>query len=88
MGNGSSWTSCWGIDTAPQRRPTTCQQTVDYGSLAVSVKAAVEKDPVDLIETLAQRIADVCLLEAVLNGCASRSTSRTHPSTRRSRTSR
>jgi dihydroneopterin aldolase len=25
------------------------------------VVAAVEKDPVDLIETLAQRIADVCL---------------------------
>jgi dihydroneopterin aldolase len=28
-----------------------------------SAKAAVEKDPVDLIETLAQRIADVCLLD-------------------------
>ena len=27
------------------------------------VKAAVESDPVDLIETLAQRIADVCLLD-------------------------
>ena len=27
------------------------------------MKAAVEKDPVDLIETLAQRIADVCLLD-------------------------
>jgi dihydroneopterin aldolase len=25
------------------------------------VKTAVENDPVDLIETLAQRIADVCL---------------------------
>ena len=29
-----------------------------------AVKAAVETDPVDLIETLAQRIADVCLLDA------------------------
>jgi len=29
----------------------------------LSVKAAVEKDPVDLIETLAHRIADVCLLD-------------------------
>ena len=28
-----------------------------------TVKAAVESDPVDLIETLAQRIADVCLLD-------------------------
>ena len=38
--------------------------TVDYGSLVTSVKAAVETEPVDLIETLAQRIADVCLLDA------------------------
>jgi 7,8-dihydroneopterin aldolase/epimerase/oxygenase len=36
---------------------------IDYGSLVASVKAAVEKDPVDLIETLAERIADVCLLD-------------------------
>ncbi len=28
------------------------------------MKAAVESDPVDLIETLAQRIADVCLLDS------------------------
>ena len=37
--------------------------TVDYGSLVTRVKAAVESDPVDLIETLAQRIADICLLD-------------------------
>lgn len=35
--------------------------TVDYGSLVASVKECVERDPVDLIETLAQRIADTCL---------------------------
>lgn len=35
--------------------------TVDYGSLVTSVKECVERDPVDLIETLAQRIADTCL---------------------------
>ncbi len=28
------------------------------------VRSAVENDPVDLIETLAQRIADVCLRDA------------------------
>ena len=38
-------------------------ETVDYGSLALAVKAAVETDPVDLIETLAHRIAEVCLLD-------------------------
>ena len=51
-----------GIDTAPAAASDDLQDTVDYGSLVTSVKAAVEKDPVDLIETLAQRIAGVCLL--------------------------
>lgn len=36
-------------------------RTVDYGGLVEEVVAAAQKDPVDLIETLAQRIADVCL---------------------------
>lgn len=35
--------------------------TVHYGELAEAVVAAVEGEPVDLIETLAQRIADVAL---------------------------
>ena len=52
-----------GIDTAPAAASDDLQDTVDYGSLVTSVKAAVEKDPVDLIETLAQRIAGVCLLD-------------------------
>jgi len=43
-----------GIDTAP---------AAASDDLRESVKAAVENDPVDLIETLAQRIADVCLLD-------------------------
>jgi dihydroneopterin aldolase len=34
---------------------------VDYGTLVDQVRSAVANDPVDLIETLAQRIADVCL---------------------------
>jgi 7,8-dihydroneopterin aldolase/epimerase/oxygenase len=36
-------------------------QTVHYGVLAEEVVAAVEQDPVDLIETLAERIARVVL---------------------------
>ena len=39
------------------------QDTVDYGTLVAAVKQAIETDPVDLIETLAQRIADVCLAD-------------------------
>lgn len=36
-------------------------QTVHYGELAEAVVAAVERDPVDLIETVAERIAAVAL---------------------------
>ena len=52
-----------GIDTRLAAQSDDLHDTVDYGSLVTSAKAAVEKDPVDLIETLAQRIADVCLLD-------------------------
>ena len=51
-----------GLDTRPAAATDDLRDTVDYGSLVAAVKAAVERDPVDLIETLAQRIADVCLL--------------------------
>ena len=53
-----------GLDTAPAARSDDLQDTVDYGSLVAAVAQAVESDPVDLIETLAQRIAGVCLLDA------------------------
>ena len=52
-----------GLDTRPAAASDDLHHTVDYGSLVASVKAAVENDPVDLIESLAQRIADVCLLD-------------------------
>ena len=50
-----------GLDTAAAAASDDLTATVNYGTLATDVKAAVERDPVDLIETLAQRIADVCL---------------------------
>lgn len=53
-----------GLDTRPAAASDDLHDTVDYGSLVASVKAAVESDPVDLIEVVAQRIADVCLLDA------------------------
>ena len=52
-----------GMDTRPAARSDDLQETVDYGTLVAAVKKAVETDPVDLIETLAQRIADVCLTD-------------------------
>lgn len=36
-------------------------ETIHYGELAGKVVAAVESDPVDLIETVAERVADVVL---------------------------
>jgi dihydroneopterin aldolase len=51
-----------GVDSRAAAASDDLQDTVDYGSLVASVKATVESDPVDLIETLAQRIVDVCFL--------------------------
>jgi dihydroneopterin aldolase len=53
-----------GLDTRPAARSDDLQDTVDYGSLVAAVKKAIENDPVDLIETLAERIADVCLTDS------------------------
>ena len=50
-----------GIDTRPAAASDDLEDTVNYGTLVMDVKAAVERDPVDLIETVAQRIADTCL---------------------------
>ncbi|KRF01294.1 MULTISPECIES: dihydroneopterin aldolase [Nocardioides] len=52
-----------GIDTRPAAASDDLQDTVNYGTLVDRVRAAVESDPVDLIETVAQRIADICLTD-------------------------
>jgi dihydroneopterin aldolase len=39
-------------------------QTIDYGALADRLAAVVAGEPVDLLETLASRLADVCLCDA------------------------
>ena len=53
-----------GMDTRPAAQSDDLQDTVDYGTLVEEVRSAVANDPVDLIETLAQRIAGVCLSRA------------------------
>jgi dihydroneopterin aldolase len=53
-----------GLDITPAASSDDLRDTVDYGSLVAAVKAAVERDPVDLIETLAARIADICVSDA------------------------
>ena len=51
------------LDTAPAARDDDLRRTVDYGSLVAQVRTAVEQEPVDLIETLAQRIATIALAD-------------------------
>ena len=58
-----------GLDAAPAAASDDLADTVDYGSLALAVKEAVERDPVDLIETLAERIAGVCLTDDRVDWC-------------------
>lgn len=53
-----------GLDTAAAARSDDLHDTVDYGTLVEEVRQAVATEPVDLIETLAQRIADTCLRHA------------------------
>jgi dihydroneopterin aldolase len=52
-----------GLDTRPAAASDALEDTVDYAGLVSSVVAAVENDPVDLIETLAERIAALCLVD-------------------------
>jgi 7,8-dihydroneopterin aldolase/epimerase/oxygenase len=49
------------LDARPASGSDDLAATVHYGVLAEQVVAAIEQDPVDLIETLAERIAAVVL---------------------------
>ncbi|MBA9001505.1 dihydroneopterin aldolase [Thermomonospora cellulosilytica] len=50
-----------GLDTRPAAETDDLSRTVDYGALADRLVAVVRGEPVDLIETLAERLAQVCL---------------------------
>ncbi len=52
------------LDTRPAAAGDALGDTVDYGRLAVAVADIVRGDPVDLIETLAARVAAACLEDA------------------------
>lgn len=52
-----------GVDTRAAARDDDLSATADYGVIAEKIVAMIEGDPVNLIETLAQRIADVCLAD-------------------------
>jgi len=49
------------LDLRPAAAGDALERTVHYGELAERVVAAVQRDPVDLIETVAERVAGVAL---------------------------
>lgn len=51
-----------GLDLEPAAVTGDLAQTVDYGMLAEGVHAIITGEPVDLIETLALRIVNTCLV--------------------------
>jgi dihydroneopterin aldolase len=51
------------VDTRPAAATDDLSRTVDYGAVAARLAAVVTGDPVRLIETLAERLAQVCLSE-------------------------
>lgn len=55
-----------GVDTVQAGLHDDLARTVDYGQLTLQIKTAIENEPVDLIETLARRLADVCLSEPLV----------------------
>lgn len=50
-----------GLDTGQAAATDDLSDTVDYATLVNDVEKAVQQDPIDLIETLAHRVATVCL---------------------------
>ena len=49
------------VETRPAAETDDLQRTVNYAELSQRLHAVLSGEPVDLLETLAQRLADVCL---------------------------
>ncbi|MCA1823078.1 MAG: dihydroneopterin aldolase [Mycobacteriales bacterium] len=52
------------VDLAPAAASDNLADTVDYATLTERIVSILEGEPVALLETLAQRIADECLADA------------------------
>lgn len=52
------------LDTVPAAASDELSDTVHYGELAESLAAVISGEPVNLLETLAGRLADVCLADS------------------------
>lgn len=51
------------LDTREAAAGDDLARTVDYGTLAIALADLVRGEPVNLVETLAQRLADACLTD-------------------------
>jgi dihydroneopterin aldolase len=56
------------VDVSAAARSDQLGDTVDYGALANAIADIVGGEPVNLIETLADRIATACLIDARVRG--------------------
>ncbi|PSK90899.1 dihydroneopterin aldolase [Murinocardiopsis flavida] len=56
-----------GVDTRAAARSDSVTDTVHYGVLSDHLVQVVEGDPVNLIETLADRLAEVCLAHPLVS---------------------
>jgi dihydroneopterin aldolase len=55
------------LDTAPAAEGDDLTRTVNYAELAQRLHAVLTGPPVDLLETLAQRLADACLASPLVD---------------------
>lgn len=55
------------LDTAPAAARDDLEKTVNYAEIAQQLHAVLAGEPVDLLETLAQRLADVCLASPLVD---------------------
>lgn len=56
------------LDLSPAATGDSLADTIHYGELAVEVAEAVKNNPVDLIETVAERVAQVVLAHDAADG--------------------
>jgi dihydroneopterin aldolase len=55
------------LDTAPAAAADDLDRTVNYAALAQQLHGVLTGEPVDLLETLAQRLADTCLADPLVD---------------------
>jgi dihydroneopterin aldolase len=55
------------VNTRPAAATDDLELTVNYAEIAQRLHTVLSRDPVDLLETLAQRLADVCLAHPLVD---------------------